>query len=82
MPGKNYQKSNETYEYPKEKDSKNPKTQHIKEGTQTERRLRKGSKRRRKELKEKLEDQIREWSQGGTKKDEITENAKKVLTRL
>ena len=34
-----YQSSNETYEYPKENDSKNPKIQHIKEGTETEGRL-------------------------------------------
>ena len=42
-------------------------------------RQRKYNKRKRKELQEKLEDQIREWNRGETERDEITENASKVL---
>ena len=64
---KQYQKDNKTYESPKEKDGKNPRTGHV------------SNKRKRKELKEKLEDQIREWSRGEIEKDEITTNAEKVL---
>ena len=77
-----YQKSNETYEYPREKDSKTPKTQHIKERTETERGLRKRNKRKRTELKERLGGHIKKWSQGETKNDKITENAKKVQNKV
>ena len=55
--------------------------QHTKEGSGIEGRQRRYNKQKRKELKGKLEDQIREWSRGETEKDEITENAKKVLSR-
>ena len=68
----------------KEKDSKNPaaETQHIKERARIEGRLRSCNKRKRGELKGKLEGQIQEWSRGETEKDEITANinAKKVLS--
>ena len=42
-------------------------------------RQRRYNKRKRKELEEKLEEQIREWNRGETERDEITENASKVL---
>ena len=64
-----YQKDNETYKYPREKVSKNPKTQHV------------SNKQNRRELKEKLEGQIQEWSRGEIEKDEITTNAEKVLSK-
>ena len=77
-----YQKSNETcIRIPKRKGSKNPRTQHIKEGTEIERGLGRFNKQKQKEVKEKLEDQIRKWSQGETKTDKTTVNAKKVLSR-
>ena len=64
-----YQRDSETYEYSKEKDGKNPRIGHV------------SNKRKRKELKEKLEGQIREWSRGEKGKDEITTNAEKVLNK-
>ena len=51
-----YQKDSETYEYPKEKDGGNPRIGHV------------SNKRKRKELKEKLEGQIREWSRSRRKR--------------
>ena len=71
------QQDNETYEHPKEKDSKKPKTRHIKDKTETKREKREQNKHRRKELREKLEGQIREWSQGEPEGDEITEMQEK-----
>ena len=77
-----YQQGSEKYEYPKEKDSKKPKTGHVRDKTETEREVRERKRRKKNELRARLEGQIREWSQGESERDEITENARKVLNRI
>ena len=49
---------------------------------ETARGIREHNKRKGEELREGLEGQIREWSQGEPENDKITENARKVLNKL
>jgi hypothetical protein len=77
-----YQQSQEVYKYPKERHGKTPKTGQDKDRAEREREARAERKRLKIELRTKLETQIEEWSQREPEGEEMTENAKGVLTKV
>ena len=77
-----YQQSQEIYEYPKERNSKTLKTGQGKDRAETERERRAKRKRKKTDLREKLKDQTEKWSQQEPEGEEMTENARGVLSRV
>ena len=80
--GEQYQQSEEIHEYPKGRHSKTPKTGQGKDRAETERGVRAERKRKRTELRTRLESQIEEWSQQEPEGEEMTENARGVLNKI